>query len=468
MLARFVEYTRCPELLVERSLAAARNRTDDGGLSAGTLARDRIGSSARPSVNDSMPSSIRNLLESRADGSLPSNVDEMIDTLRFERYIDNALQGNGYRGAKSAARKIYYLLRPLFPVAFRKHLQRIALKGWDKRTFPAWPVDFTVDDIFEKAFHYLARTLNLSEVPFVWYWPNGYSACCIMTHDVETRAGRDFCGTMMKMEAQYGLASSFELVPEQRYEVPMELIHQVRESGCEVCIHGLNHDGKLFSSESVFVERAGKINEYTEKWGAIGFRSPVMYRNLDWFHALKISYDMSVPNVGHLDPQPGGCCTVMPYFIGDILELPLTTIQDYPLYHILKQRSLDLWREQTEKILGRHGFISFIIHPDYTTASWSRQLYERLLEYVTGLRADHRLWIALPCEVNAWWRDRRHMELTDENGQWRIRGPQAERARVAYASVENGKVIYKVETVKAAGSPVNMLPCRSLGAASTL
>ena len=96
-----------------------------------------------------------------------------------------------------------------------------------------------------------------------------------------------------------------------------------------------------------FLGRAQRINKYAEEWGAVGFRSPVMYRNLDWFQAFNFSYDMSVPNVGHLDPQSGGCCTVMPYFVGNILELPLTTVQDYPLYHILRQRSIDLWKTDT-------------------------------------------------------------------------------------------------------------------------
>ena len=61
---------------------------------------------------------------------------------------------------------------------------------------------------------------------------------------------------------------------------------------------------------------------------------------------------MSVPNVAHLEPQRGGCCTVMPYFIGDILELPLTTTQDYSLFHILGDYSIALWKQQIELILG--------------------------------------------------------------------------------------------------------------------
>ena len=59
------------------------------------------------------------------------------------------------------------------------------------------------------------------------------------------------------------------------------------------------------------------------------------------------AYDMSVPNVAHLDPQRGGCCTVMPYFIGKILEIPVTDVQDYTLFNILEDFSIELWKKQT-------------------------------------------------------------------------------------------------------------------------
>ena len=407
MLTRFTEHTRCPFSLPP----------EDRAVSVGGAPKS----------------------------DLPSDIDKTIDDLRFERYVPTAIQANSYTEKESLARKIYYLLRPLLPVGVRKHLQRIALKNWDKRTFPAWPVDFTVEDTFEQVFRQLGQTLGKSQIPFIWYWPDDHSSACIMTHDVETKKGRDFCDVLLTMEEQHGVRSSFEIVPEQRYEVPMELIHRIREAGAEVCVHGLTHDGKLFSSKELFVERAQKINEYAKKWGAVGFRSPVMYRNLEWFHALDISYDMSVPNVGHLDPQPGGCCTVMPYFIGDILELPLTTIQDYPLYNILQQRSLELWKEQAERILRRHGLISFIIHPDYTIPRWARQLYDDLLQYLAELRDDRGMWIALPREVDRWWRQRSAMQLVEEDGKWRIRGDGCERARVAFASFDNGTLTYTIE-----------------------
>ena len=59
--------------------------------------------------------------------------------------------------------------------------------------------------------------------------------------------------------------------------------------------------------------------------------------------------------------------------------------------------------------------------------------------------------MALPREVNAWWRHRQAMELVNGNGHWRIRGPEAGRARVAYASLKNGQIAYRVEAAEPAG-----------------
>ena len=432
MLRRFIEQTRVPQSLVNDALNSARAHV--GTNSEGQFLNQR------QSRNGSTPAEIREL----SRNVTPRNLDSIIDTLRFERYLGPSHQKIGKAATSSIVRKAYYALRPLFPVGFRKYLQRIALKGWDKKNFPAWPVDFTVEDLLDQTFQFVLEALDLPEIPFIWYWPEGYSACCIMTHDVETKVGRDFCPEIIKVERARDVYSSFELVPEQRYEVPDNFVDQINRAGCEVCVHGLNHDGNLFVSKEIFLERAPQINQYAAMWGAVGFRSPVMYRNLDWFDAFTFSYDMSVPNVGHLDPQPGGCCTIMPYFVGDILELPLTTTQDYPLYHILRQRSLDLWKEQTGKILARHGLISFIIHPDYTTSSWASHLYESLLDHLVALRAEHGVWIALPREVDCWWRQRSKMTLVRDNGKWRIDGVGAERARIAYASCINGELMFRI------------------------
>jgi hypothetical protein len=158
-----------------------------------------------------------------------------------------------------------------------------------------------------------------------------------MTHDVETQRGCNSCKTLMDLDDSFGIKASFQVIPEQRYIVTTDFLAPIRDRGFEIVIHDLNHDGHLYRNRKQFFERAAKINSYATAYGAEGFRAASLYRKQKWYDALNFSYDMSIPNVAHLDPQRGGCCTVMPFFIGDILELPVTTTQDYTLFNILNQ-----------------------------------------------------------------------------------------------------------------------------------
>lgn len=267
----------------------------------------------------------------------------------------------------------------------------------------------------------------------------------MMTHDVESPKGRDFCEAMREIDLSFGFKSSFELIPEKKYEIPDQLLQDIRSSGFEICLHGLCHDGHLFREKEEFLRRAELINQYARAWGAVGFRSPVMYRNPDWLSALEIDYDMSWPTVGHLDPQRGGCCTVMPYFIGDIVELPLTMTQDYSLFHILRRHDIELWRDQIEQVRSRNGLISCIVHPDYVTGSRELSVYRDLLTLLREIREEARLWTALPGEIARWWRNRQAMRLVQRGTEWRVEGPGSERARVAWASFDGDRLHYSLE-----------------------
>jgi hypothetical protein len=164
-----------------------------------------------------------------------------------------------------------------------------------------------------------------------------------------------------------------------------------------------------------------------------------------WYDDLKFSYDMSVPNVAHLDPQRGGCCTVMPYFLGDILEIPVTTVQDYTLFSILDDYSIDLWKQQIEILMNKHGLMSFIVHPDYVQKPRECSVYKELLNHLALLRREKAVWIATPGEVNRWWRQRAEMRLVENGEGWQIEGSGKERARIAYASEEEGRLVVTLE-----------------------
>jgi len=219
----------------------------------------------------------------------------------------------------------------------------------------------------------------------------------------------------------------------------------MRQRGFEVNLHDLNHDGRLYRDRDTFLSRAQRINEYSRAFGCRGFRSGAMYREQAWYNAFEFAYDMSVPNVAHLEPQRGGCCTVMPYFVGDILELPLTTAQDYSLFFILGDYSTGLWRRQIEAILKQNGLISVITHPDYLVGARERAVYVELLRHLAQLRDAGQTWVALPGEINDWWRQRRAMTLSRIGSSWRVEGDGSERARVAYAALDGDQVVYSFD-----------------------
>ena len=91
----------------------------------------------------------------------------LADHLRYERYV-NRVQGPAW---KKVVRSVYYWLRPALPVPLRRQLQRIWLTGWEQKPFPKWPVDRTVDRMFEKLMALSLRAQQNARIPFVWFWP---------------------------------------------------------------------------------------------------------------------------------------------------------------------------------------------------------------------------------------------------------------------------------------------------------
>ena len=374
----------------------------------------------------------------------PFDVTQVMDNLRFELYSNELRYGKSL--FSSMLNETYYLVRPLLPQAVRKHLQKARLSNWRSIQFPRWPVDRSVDLLFEQLLLVSLRSQGVKRIPFIWFWPNGAPSCAIMTHDVDTHVGRDFCTAVMDLEDAYGIKSCFCVVPERRYKVTKEYLDSLRNRGFEITVHDLNHDGHLFRERKEFLTRAEKINAYGKDFGAFGFRAAVLYRNQQWFDALKFSYDMSVPNVGQLEAQRGGCCTVMPYFIGDILELPVTTTQDYALFNFLNTFSIDPWKHQIQLIMEQHGLINFIIHPDYITKSREWNVFKDLLRHLSRLRDEMGVWIPTSGEVNRWWRQRAEMMLVEDERGVRIEGEGSERARIAYASLKDGKLAFEFGT----------------------
>ena len=451
----FLEYFKCPERYARFGVSgplSANGRYFHFGPD--NVCYGRLSQPQNGSDTGMMRDVLQDVRIDEGSVKLPFDVKEVVDNLRLELYPLSA--GSAPSTTNLLFTAAYYYVRPVLPVGIRKHLQRVRLRGWDRIPFPHWPVDRTVNDLFELLMVFSLKSQKAERIPFIWFWPDGAPSSAIMTHDVEMARGRDLCSTLMDIDDAYGIKSCFEVVPERRYAVPQAFLDSITQRGFEVAVHDLNHDGRLYKSRKSFLERVAKINSYGHKWGVEGFRAAVLYRRPEWFNDLEFSYDMSVPNVAHLEPQRGGCCTVMPYFVGNLLELPVTTTQDYTLFHILQAYDTDIWTTQIELIMEKYGLLSFIVHPDYATFGPERKVYEALLSHLAELRQTRGVWIATPGEVNRWWRQRAGMRIVEDRAGVRIEGEGSERARIAYASAVDGR--FAVTFERAVAKPTWLEP----------
>jgi len=127
-----------------------------------------------------------------------------------------------------------------------------------------------------------------------------------------------------------------------------------------------------------------------------------------------------------------------------MIELPVTTTQDYTLFHVLNELSIDLWKIQIDLILRKNGLMSFIVHPDYIIEPEKLSIYEAC--WAACERSRRRAPSGLPFRVRS-TRGGEHakMSVVNEEGSWRIEGDETKRALLAYAKVVDGKLVYELE-----------------------
>jgi hypothetical protein len=151
-------------------------------------------------------------------------------------------------------------------------------------------------------------------------------------------------------------------------------------------------------------------------------------------HELPVDYDSSFPDSDPFEPQPGGCCSIMPFFFGDVVELPITLTQDHTVFEILRSPGIELWRRKTEWLKANHGLVNIIVHPDYVVEQRNLDRYEAFLAYL----AEHDDgWHALPRDAARWWRERERLSIGN-GGQ--VAGSTTFAATVAYASERDGRL----------------------------
>ena len=274
--------------------------------------------------------------------------------------------------------RTYYFLKPIMPWQLRLALRRWRAKRRRRAFADVWPID-------SKAGH----------APLGWPgWPDGKRFALVLTHDVEGNRGVSRVQQLMNLELKHGFHSCFNFVPEGEYRVSDALRETLNHAGFEVGIHGLEHDGKLYSSQATFAAKASRIREYREQWSASGFRSPLMQHKLGWLHALGVEYDASTFDTDPFEPEPDGMGTVFPFWVpgpdgGGYVELPYTLVQDFNLFEVLREQNIDIWKRKIDWIVAHGGMVLLNTHPDYMCFNgkpgrdeFPVSRYEELLRYV--------------------------------------------------------------------------------------
>jgi peptidoglycan/xylan/chitin deacetylase (PgdA/CDA1 family) len=305
--------------------------------------------------------------------------------------------------------RIYYALKPFVPQSIRRAIRRKLAVRLRKQIGDVWPI-----------------MPGSERAPENWPgWPGNKKFALVLTHDVESEAGLGRCRSLMELERDLGFCSSFNFIPEGTYRVPIELRKELTANGFEVGIHDLKHDGHLFSSRRRFTRHAARINAYAREWGASGFRSGFMLRNLDWLHDLDVQYDASTFDTDPFEPQPQGRHTIFPFWVPNpngesiryqrptinssssgYVELPYTLPQDFTLFVLLQEKTPEIWMRKLDWIAQHGGMALVDVHPDYlcfdnaikTSREYPVDHYRSFLNYVNQ-RYNGAFWNTTPRQV---------------------------------------------------------------------
>jgi peptidoglycan/xylan/chitin deacetylase (PgdA/CDA1 family) len=339
----------------------------------------------------------------------------------YDAYVSEAWreQSSNPRLSERSLR-VFYRVRRAIPRRIQLAARRRVIARQGIPTFPAWPLDVSVGRLLR---FYAACGLHgagRTQGEFAWFWPDGHHAAVVLTHDVESDEGVRRAVALADLEEEHGFRSSFNFGAWYTRLDP-GVLRELATRGFEIGMHGLTHDRQLFASRAAFEERLPLLADLAKRLGASGFRSPATHRVFEWLGELPVEYDCTIPNSDPYEPVPGGCCSVWPFFVGDVVELPYTLPQDHTLLTLLGHRSASVWLDQAAAIEREHGLIQCVSHPDpgYLAEPSKREVYA---EFLRGLAERPRLWRALPRDVATWWRARADGRTDAAAGRVRLDG----------------------------------------------
>ena len=283
------------------------------------------------------------------------------------------------------------------------------VKKKEKVEFPSWPIEKSIETIrwiFLRCF----EIMNSKKIK-PKFWPKNKKYAIALTHDVETGEGFKRIKMLSDPEEKHGLFSCWNFLS-NHYRMDYHKIDELIKNGHEIGSHGFNHDGKLpFLNKEKMEIRLDNCSGLIKKYNIKGFRSPFLLRTDEMFDAIskRFFYDLSIPDTER-ESQVGmfnGCCTVFPFMINGMVELPITLPQDSRLLStgFKGEKILDLWMKKLEWIKAVGGVAVLNTHPE-KHLSGNKKMSEVYEKFLKKISIDDDAWIAKPYEIAEWWKQR--------------------------------------------------------------
>ena len=320
-------------------------------------------------------------------------------------------------------------VKPLLPRRLQIAMRRLYAKRQARTEFPAGRSSRSSSTAGVPSCARRWTRARGEPMPVIANWPEGRRFAAILTHDVEGPAGIANMPRVLEIERRHGFVSSGTSSPRATRSRTACFDHsapRAARSGCTA----IKHDCKLFASRARFEAELPEIHRYLAEWDAVGFRSPATHRNADWMPELGALYDSSFPDTDPFEPQAGGCCSILPYFLGrpgraaDHAGPGPHAVGDPAPGH---DRPLDA----QERLDHRQRRADQPDHAPRLPRHAGTAPHVRGIPRVPGRPTEG--WHTLPREVAAWWHTRSGLRCIEDGGGAHIEGEGAERATIAWA-----------------------------------
>lgn len=327
--------------------------------------------------------------------------DLIVEDLLFERYF--------------AHKTPFFVKFPvsykIVPVFIRNFVFSIINKAKKDTGFPQWPIDSSTDLIYEIYMKQIRKEIK-KKIPYVNFWPNGKKFAVCLTHDLETGAAFSTIEKFRKIERKYGFVSTWNIVA-KKYDIDFAKLQQLEKEGCEVALHGYNHNGKTpYLSKEKMKQRLTEAISKFKGFKILSFRSPQLQRSEKFLKCLSEYFicDSSIPDtdIKSAFAMRSGCCSVFPFMINNMVELPLTMPQDFRMIFSLKYSDADyfaLWKEKVDYIKSLGGFVNVLTHADPYISGNDKKLaiYEKILKHISKSK---NYYSGTMFEIGKWWIER--------------------------------------------------------------